>query len=143
MFIKALVLQVLLPHLSGVILVSLFHLPVPVYIGGRGGGQGGREVIYIPYWFSLNNSEMVKAITLVFYSIPQHFIRDTCAKFRIPNLPQSPDIWENSDRGISDFWISGLSPIKENCHNSRTSNDIDMNIGPVTKLGKRNTAMPK
>ena len=84
-----------------------------------------------------------EAITLVFYSIPQHFIRDTCAKFGIPNLPQSPDIWENSHRGISDFWISGLSPIKENCHNSRTSNDIDMNVGLVTKLGKRNTAMPK
>ena len=42
-----------------------------------------------------------------------------------PNSPQSPDIEQNSDRGISDFRISGQSLIKKNCHNSRTSNDID------------------
>ena len=28
--------------------------------------------------------------------------------------------------------------MKENCPNSRTSNDIDMKLGPVTKLDKRN-----
>ena len=38
---------------------------------------------------------------------------------------------ENADRGISDFRISGKSFIKENCHNSRTSDDIDMKLGPV------------
>ena len=37
--------------------------------------------------------------------------------------------WENSDRSISDFWISGQSFVKENCHNSRISNDIDMKLG--------------
>ena len=42
--------------------------------------------------------------------------------------------------GISDFWISGQSLINENCQNSRISNDIDMKLGPVTKLDKRNTA---
>ena len=53
-------------------------------------------------------------------------------------MSQSPDIGQNSDGGISDFRISGQSLIKENCHNSRTSDDIDMNLGPVTKLEKGN-----
>ena len=46
--------------------------------------------------------------------------------FGITNSPQSPDIWQNSDVAISDFWSFGQSLIKENCHNSRTSDDIDM-----------------
>ena len=33
--------------------------------------------------------------------------------------------------------------MKENSHNSRTSNDIDMKLGTVTKLDKRNTATSK
>ena len=63
--------------------------------------------------------------------------------FGIPNLLQSPDIGQNSDGGISDFRISGQSLIKENCHNSRTSDDIDMKLGPVTKLDKRNKITSK
>ena len=43
----------------------------------------------------------------------------------------------------SDFRISGQSLIKENCHNSRTSDDIDMKLGPVTKLDKKNKATSK
>ena len=39
--------------------------------------------------------------------------------------------------------ISGPSLIKENCHNSRTSADIDMKHGPVTKLDKRNKTTSK
>ena len=66
------------------------------------------------------------------------FIGDIHAKFGIHNLPQSPDIGQNSDVGISDFRISGLSLIKGNCHNSRTSDDIDMKLGPVTKLDNQN-----
>ena len=53
------------------------------------------------------------------------------------NSSQSPDIGQNSYGGISDSQISGQSLIKENCHNSRTSDDIDMKLGPVTKLDKR------
>ena len=53
-------------------------------------------------------------------------------------MPQSPDIEQNSDGGISNFQISDQSLIKENCCNSRTSDDIDMKLGPVTKLDKRN-----
>ena len=69
--------------------------------------------------------------------------RDICAEFGIPNSLQSPDIGRNSDGGVSDFQISGQSLIKENCHNSRTSDDIDMKFGPVTKLDKRNKATSK
>ena len=47
---------------------------------------------------------------------------------------------QNLDEGISYFPICGQSLIMENCHNSGTSNNIDMKLGPVTKLNKRNTA---
>ena len=39
--------------------------------------------------------------------------------------------------------ISGQSLIKVNCHNTRTSDDIDINLGPVTKLNKRNKTTSK
>ena len=98
---------------------------------------------FTPYQFSLNNSETVEAVTLAFCSIQQHFIIEIRTKFGIPNLPQSPDIGQNSDRGCSDFRISGQSLINENYRNSRTSHDIDIKLGPVTKLVKRNTTTPK
>ena len=41
------------------------------------------------------------------------------------------------------FWISGQSLIKENCNNSRTSDDIDMKRGPVTKIDKGNKKTSK
>ena len=52
-------------------------------------------------------------------------------------FPQSPYIGQNSDEGILDLRISGQSFMKGNCHNSRTSDDIDMNLGPATKLDKK------
>ena len=58
-------------------------------------------------------------------------------------MPQSPDIGQNSDGRISDFQISGQSFKEENYHNSRTSNGIDVKLGPVTKLEKKNTAISK
>ena len=60
--------------------------------------------------------------------------------------PQSPDIGQNSkdkDGGISDFRISSQSLMKRNCHNSRTSYNIEMKFGPVTKLDKRNKTTSK
>ena len=33
--------------------------------------------------------------------------------------------------------------MEENCHNYRISNDIDLKLGPVTKLEKKNTAISK
>ena len=56
----------------------------------------------------------------------------------MPYLPHSQDIEQNSDEGISNFWISAQSFIKENCHNSRTSDDIDIKLGPEIKPDKRN-----
>ena len=50
---------------------------------------------------------------------------------------------KNSDRGISNFRISGQSFKNENCQNSIASHDIDMKLGPETKLDKKNTAISK
>ena len=66
----------------------------------------------------------------------------------VPNLvsitrPSLSDIGKNSDGGTSNFRISGQSLIKENCHNSRTSDDIDLKLGPVTKRDKRNKITSK
>ena len=58
-------------------------------------------------------------------------------------MSQSPDIAQNSDGGITDFWNSGQSLIKENCLISRTSDDIDMKLGPVSKIDKRNKKTSK
>ena len=44
---------------------------------------------------------------------------------------------------ISDFRVFGQSPIKENCHNFRTSDDFDIKGEPVTKLGKKNKTTSK
>ena len=33
--------------------------------------------------------------------------------------------------------------MKENCHNSRTSHDTDMKLGPVAKFARRNTVALK
>ena len=63
--------------------------------------------------------------------------------FDIHNSLQSPDIGKNSDEDISDFRISGQSLIKVNCHNFRTSDDIDMKLGPITKPDKRNKTTSK
>ena len=53
------------------------------------------------------------------------------------------DIGQNSYVGISNLLIFGQSLIKENFHNSRTSDDIEMKLGVVTKLDKRNKATSK
>ena len=61
----------------------------------------------------------------------------------MPDSSQSPDIVQNSDGGISDFLVSSQSLIKKNCQNSRINNDIDIKLGAVTKLYKRNKATSK
>ena len=84
--------------------------------------------------------EMVKAVQ------PRHFAAFSNILLETPQSShslQSSDIGQNSDRGISDFWISFQSLIKVNCHKSRTSDDIEMKLGPVTKLEKRNKATSK
>ena len=49
---------------------------------------------------------MVKAVIPGIYQHSLTFIRYVLAKFGTPNLLQSPGIEENSDGGISNFWIS-------------------------------------
>ena len=106
------------------IMDEFFACPLTlIWVGGR-----------VKFWFSLNTSKTVNAVTLKFCSIQWHSIRDIRAKFGIHNSPQSPDIVQNSDGGISNFRISGQSLIKENCNNSRTSDD---------KLDKRNKKTSK
>ena len=39
--------------------------------------------------------------------------------------------------------ISGQSLLNKNCDNSRPSSDIDLKLGPVTKLNIRNTTTPQ
>ena len=58
-------------------------------------------------------------------------------------MPQSPDIGQNSGRGIFYFRISGQSLIKENCHNCRTSDDIDIKLRPLLELDKSNKTTSK
>ena len=84
--------------------------------------------------FSLINSEMVKAVTLPFCSIQPLFI-----------LTLAPDsrYCANLRREYFRFPYYWSFPYKENCHNSRTSDNIDMKLGPVTKLGKRNKTTVK
>ena len=65
-------------------------------------------------------------------------MRNVSVKFGTPNSSQSPDIEQKSDGDISDFRIYEQSLIKENCHNSKTSDHTDMKLGPVTTLDKRN-----
>ena len=50
---------------------------------------------------------------------------------------------QNSDGGISNFRISSQSLTKENHHNFRTSDDVDIKLWPVTKLDKRNKTTSK
>ena len=58
-------------------------------------------------------------------------------------MPESPDVGQNSNWGISYFRISGKLRINQNSPNSRISNGIDVKRGPVIKLDKRNTATTK
>ena len=84
---------------------------VSLFNPNMGGGGSG---VSPPCCFSFNNPDMVKAVTLAFCSIHYHFIRDIRAKFGISNSRESPDIGQNSGRGISDFQIYGQSLRKEN-----------------------------
>ena len=58
-------------------------------------------------------------------------------------VSQTPDLGQNRDGGFSDFSISGQFFLNKNSHNSRTSHDINMKLGPVTKLSKRNSNVKK
>ena len=80
-------------------------------------------------WFSSNNSKTVKARTLTSCSVQKILIRDIRTISSIPNLSKLPVIRQNPRAGVSNFCISGQSLLNENCHNSRTSDDIEMKLG--------------
>ena len=61
-----------------------------------------------------------------------------------PSLQKFPSLQSpGKTPSISIFRISGQFLIWDNCHNSRISSDIDMKLGPVTKLHKKDSAMSK
>ena len=66
------------------------------------------------------------------------FIRNTHAIFGVPNH-SSLQIFDKTQAGV--FSIS--AQVNKNCQKSRTSSDIDMKLGLLTELGKRNTATSK
>ena len=89
-----------------------------------GGGRGGGNSTPPPRWFSLNNSGTLKAWHFAAFS-------NILLEIFVPNLSQSSYIGQNSDYPISGFLV-------KNYNNSRTSDDINMKLGPVTKFYKRN-----
>ena len=99
--------------------------------------------LFLIQWLFCSMTYLVCDTTLAFCSLQKYLIRDVRAIFSIPYSSQSPDIGQNSDRGISEFRISGQSLIKINCHNSWTSDDIDIKLGLVTKLDKRKKNVKK
>ena len=54
-----------------------------------------------------------------------------------------PETDQNSERVVSISGFPVKSFINKNCPNSKTSNNIDMKLGPVTKLGEKNTTTSK
>ena len=86
----------------------------------------------------------MKAVTLTYSSeLSNNLLGASIPKLGFPNLPQSADIKQSSDEGISDFQISCQSLIKEKCYTSRADGDIGMKLGPIPKLGKRNKMSSK
>ena len=57
-------------------------------------------------------------------------------------MPQSP-VGQNSDGGISDFWIYSQPFIKENYHKLRTNDGIDMKLELGIKIDKKNNTTSK
>ena len=86
-------------------------------------------VIYI----TLNNSEAEKAVTVAFAAFRNSLLETFVPTLVFPTCP-SLQILGKTQTGVfpnSGFLVKYL--IKENCHNSRAFDDIDMKLGPVTK----------
>ena len=99
--------MLLLHHSHYLIHTNHFHAQ-RLYQLNKGHPQHSPVTMSLNPNLALNNSETVKAVTLAFCSIHYNFIRDIPAKFGIPNFTQSPDIGQNSDRGISGFLVNPL-----------------------------------
>ena len=92
------------------------------------------ELLLPPRWFSLKNSKMVKAVPWYFAA----FSNISLETF-VPNLVS---ITRPSPQ-VSGKTQTGVFLIKENRCNSRTSDDIDMELRPLTKLDTRNKIRSK
>ena len=95
--------SVFLSDIDIAVIFGKFHIRSAVYLALIWVG------VFLP-WFSRNNSDTVKAVTLTFCSI-HNFSLETLLQIGIPNLPQSLDIGQNVVEGISDFWIS-VNPLQ-------------------------------
>ena len=87
-----------------------------------------------PNFFSLNNPER-------YFTAFINILLETFVPSLISLIRPSLHILGKTHTGL--FSISGQSLINENWHNSRTSNDIDMKLGPVTKLDKKKATASK
>ena len=90
-----------------------------------------------PSWFSLNNSKTIKAITLNFAAFSNILLK-TFVPYLVSITRSSLQILGKTQTGV--LPISGFLA---NCHNSRTSDDIDVNLGPVTKINNKNKTSSK
>ena len=101
------------------------------------------ENLYPSCLFSLNNSEIEKAVNRAFCRIKLLFIGNnqatlvslTCSSLQISDKNQTREF------PISSFPVKLI--INRSCRKSTTSDDTDMKLGPVTKIDKRNTATSK
>ena len=79
-----------------------------------------------------------------FQNIPRIFMkyRDT---FKTMSNIYDEAFCQNSQRFNPNLGGQNLvkSPMNKNCHNSRTSNDIDIKLGTLSKLEKRSTIKSK
>ena len=64
-------------------------------------------------------------------------------KFKAALITSFILLLQSSDGSICNFRISCQSLTKENYHDCRTIDEIEMKLGPVTKIGKRNRVTSK
>ena len=91
----------------------------------------GGVILLSPFrWFSLNNSETVKAVTLAWhFSVFSNFLLEAFVQNLVSlSRPSLQILVKPQTGGISDFRIFAQSFIKENRHHSRTSHDIHMKL---------------
>ena len=87
---------------------------------------------------------MTTSYLFAYYTLDSQVSLSSCMRIN-PNLVREvsltrPSLQISGKTQMVVFPISKLSDhslIKENCHNSRTIDDIDMKLGPVTKPDKR------
>ena len=95
-------------------------------------------------WFSLNDSETVKAVTLPigdFVAFSNISLESYVTNLVSLSLISLQILGKTHAGGISDFQISVQSLVKVNCQSSRTSGDIDMKHDKSSKTTSKNLTM--